>query len=643
MATTTEASATPETAQEVRAKFNAFVEHSAYGYCELDPSGTLLWVNPRLSEILGFAAEELVGRHFSELLDEGERAFAEASFGDALTRPVDGPREYTICGRDGRLRVLSVTSVPLVAEGCPRKLLMLLLDVTERRQAAEALRESEERLHTITDAALDAIVMMDAEGKVAYWSAAAERMFGYHRREILGRSIHQVLAPSRYREAAGLGLDEFLRSGTGPVVGKIVELDGLRRDGTEFPVQLSVAPVRRDSHWWAVAIIRDATERKQTEEVVLEEGRRFCDLLTAVSGYTYTVKMRRGFPVETDHSWGCFTVTGYVPEDYVANPYLWIDMVHPEDRDPLRRYVERILACEEVSPIEHRIIRRDGAVRWVRDTIVPHHENGSLVRYDGLVEDITDRREAEAALRETEASLRAAQEIQARLLPEKPPLLPGYDIAGASFPAMFTGGDYFDYLPMPDDSLGIVIGDVSGHGLGPALLMATLYAHLNSLVESQQDVSEILARANRFLAKETDRFITLFFGWLQPTTRKFAYASAGHPTGYVFGASGEVKMELESTAIPLAINADTDFPMGRSTVLEEGDVVFLLTDGILEAESPDERMFGVDRALETVRENLREPAEEILRRLLDTVADYSRPRKLIDDVTAIVIKVLREG
>lgn len=643
MGATTQAPATQETTQEIRAKFNAFVEHSAYGYCELDPSGAFLCVNRRLSEILGFAPEELVGRHFSELLDEADRAFAESSFWDALTRPVEGPHEYTIRGRDGRPRVLSVTSVPLVAEACPRKLLLLLLDVTERRQAAEALRESEERLHTITDAALDAIVMMDAEGKVAYWSAAAERMFGYRRREILGRSIHQVLAPSRYREAAELGLAEFLRSGTGPVVGKIVELDGLRKDGTEFPVQLSVASVRRDSHWWAVAVIRDATERKQTEEVVLEEGRRFCDLLTAVSGYTYTVKMHRGVPVETDHSWGCFTVTGYVPEDYVANPYLWIDMVHPEDRDQLRRYVERILACEEVPPIEHRIVRRDGAVRWVRDTIVPHHENGTLVRYDGLVEDITDRREAEAALRETEASLRAAQEIQARLLPEKPPALPGYDIAGASFPAMFTGGDYFDYLPMPDASLGIVIGDVSGHGLGPALLMATLYAHLNSLVESQQDVSEILARANRFLAKETDRFITLFFGWLQPTTRKFAYASAGHPTGYVFGASGKVKMELESTAIPLAINADTDFPMGRSTVLEEGDVVFLLTDGILEAESPDERMFGVDGALETVRKNLQEPAEEIIRRLFDTVADYSQPHKLIDDVTAIIIKVLREG
>jgi len=204
---------------------------------------------------------------------------------------------------------------------------------------------------------------------------------------------------------------------------------------------------------------------------------------------------------------------------------------------------------------------------------------------------------------------------------------------------MFAGGDYFDYLPMAGDSLGIVIGDVSGHGLGPALLMATLYAHLKSLVEDYRDVTEILARANRFLAKESDRFITLFFGRLHPATRSFTYASAGHPTGYILDASGAIKKKLESTAIPLAVHGDTDFPMGGDTVLQGGDLVFLLTDGILEAASPDGPAFGVDRALETIRRSLREPAQRIIERLFEAVAEHSKPQKLVDDVTAIVIKV----
>ncbi len=323
-------------------------------------------------------------------------------------------------------------------------------------------------------------------------------------------------------------------------------------------------------------------------------------------------------------------------QDALANRYLWIDMVHAEDRDAVRRYVAQILAREDVPPIEHRILRRDGATRWVRDSIVPHYENGALVRYDGLVEDITDRREAEAALKETEASLLAAQEIQAHLRPEHPPILAGYDIAGASYPAAYTGGDYFDYLPLCGGRLGVVIGDVSGHGLGPALLMATLYAHLKSLVQNYQDLTDILAAANRFLADETDRFITLFFGQLDPATRTFAYASAGHPTGYVLDASGAVKAKLESTALPLAISADAAFPLGGTIVLEPGDLVFLLTDGILEAEAPRGPMFGIERTLEVLRANRHEPAQRIIERLYNAVQEYSRPQKQVDDVTAVV-------
>jgi sigma-B regulation protein RsbU (phosphoserine phosphatase) len=476
----------------------------------LDPQGTVLVVNQRLSEILGFPAEELIGRHFTELLDPTEQRAAETSLRDALAKPVEGPRDYRVRTKDGGRKVVTVTSVPLIGPTCPRKLLVLVLD---------------------------------------------------------------------------------------------------------------------------------ATDRSQTEEAILEGARRYCDLLTAVSTYTYSVKMGNGVPVETDHSPGCLSVTGYAPEDYLANPYLWIDMVHADDQDSVRQYVAQILAGDNVAPIEHRIVRRDGATRWLRDTIVPHYENGRLVRYDGLVEDITDRREAEAALRETEASLRAAQEIQAHLRPDCPPNLAGYDIAGASYPAAYTGGDYFDYLPLCGGRLGVVIGDVSGHGIGPALLMATLYAHLKSLVHNYEDLSDILAAANRFLASETDRFITVFFGQLDPATRTFAYASAGHPACYVLDASGAVIATLESTAIPLAVSAEADFPMGESVVLDPGDLVFLLTDGIIEAESPDGPMFGIERALDTVRKNLREPAQRIIERLYEAVREFSRPRRQDDDVTAVIIKV----
>ena len=132
--------------------------------------------------------------------------------------------------------------------------------------------------------------------------------------------------------------------------------------------------------------------RDRAEKATRESERRYRELLAAVTNYSYSVKLEDGAPAATDHSWGCFSITGYTPEDYKADPYLWIKMVHPDDQETVRQYVAAILRGEKVRSIEHRIVRPDGAVRWLRNTIVPHHDNDRLVRYDGLVEDVTDRR-----------------------------------------------------------------------------------------------------------------------------------------------------------------------------------------------------------------------------------------------------------
>ena len=167
-------------------------------------------------------------------------------------------------------------------------------------------------------------------------------------------------------------------------------------------------------------------------------------------------------------------------------------------------------------------------------------------------------------------------------------------MAGASYPAELTGGDTFDYLPMRDGSMGFAIGDVTGHGIGPAMLMASTHAHLRSLAQTYTDAGEILAMANASLVRETgdDRFVTLFLGRLDPRTRSFVYASAGHPAGYVLDASRKVKARLESTSLPLGIKQDAEFPAGEPVALKPGDMILLITDGILEARSPAGGYFG---------------------------------------------------
>jgi serine phosphatase RsbU (regulator of sigma subunit) len=249
--------------------------------------------------------------------------------------------------------------------------------------------------------------------------------------------------------------------------------------------------------------------------------------------------------------------------------------------------------------------------------------------------------ETKEALRGREGQMAAAQQLQERLFPEGPPSLDGFTIAGMWFPAEFTSGDYFDYIALPDGSCAIAVGDVSGHGLGAALLMASTRSILRSIARGTSDVSEILTLTNCFLWEDTqpDHFVTLFLGGLDPHLRRFSYASAGHPAAYVLNAAGDLRARLDSTAPPLGIMPDADFPAGLSLTLESGDVAVILTDGVLEAMAPDGTLFDDLRVLEVVRRHQTRPAGEIISHLHRAVLDFCRQDVLRDDMTAIVLKV----
>jgi PAS domain S-box-containing protein len=150
--------------------------------------------------------------------------------------------------------------------------------------------------------------------------------------------------------------------------------------------------------------IRYAIERHRVEEALQESERHYRHLLESITDYSYTVKLEQGRPVHAVHGPGCTAVTGYVPADYDANPELWYRMVHEADRAGVVDQATRVAAGETPPPLEHRIIHKNGQVRWVRSTVVPRRDpHGRLIAYDGLVADITERKRAEESLVASEA------------------------------------------------------------------------------------------------------------------------------------------------------------------------------------------------------------------------------------------------
>ena len=147
----------------------------------------------------------------------------------------------------------------------------LKTETAEHQRAMAAVLASEEKLRAISDGALDAVVVIDPTGAVIHWNPAAENMFGYRQAEILGRNVHETLVPERFRQKARDGLKRFAQTGQGPAVGHVLELKALRKDGSEFAIEIAVSPIRIDSQWRAAAIVRDISERKQAEKTLREE------------------------------------------------------------------------------------------------------------------------------------------------------------------------------------------------------------------------------------------------------------------------------------------------------------------------------------------------------------------------------------
>ncbi len=281
--------------------------------------------------------------------------------------------------------------------------------------------------------------------------------------------------------------------------------------------------------------------------------------------------------------------------------------------------------------------RKCGRIFHAEQTITPMRvEGGNITHFVSVLKDMTERRK----IQEQETEMKIAAAVQRRLYPRSSPCIPGYDLSGAAFSADATCGDYFDFLNISDDKLGIVVADVCGHGIGPAMVMAETRAYLRAYIRSNLDPSEIFRRINNVLnADLEDRFfVTMVLVILDLSTGQLVYANAGHPSGYILAEAGGIRDVLESTGLPLGLFPDGEFTSRRDLQLGSGDLLVLLTDGIIESEGPDETEFGVERILDIVKSNRGESAEDIVNTLFNAAREFEDGQPQADDITLVACK-----
>jgi phosphoserine phosphatase RsbU/P len=282
------------------------------------------------------------------------------------------------------------------------------------------------------------------------------------------------------------------------------------------------------------------------------------------------------------------------------------------------------------------------AVREGAQDYLPKAEfsSSSLARSIRYAVERHDREIAQRRVLELEHDAEAAARVQQRLLPQNVPLFPGLDIAAACVPASATGGDFYDFLALPDGRLGILIADVSGHGLGPAMIMASARRVIRSLRDYHADLGELFTAANHDILEDTGamHFVTAFLAAIDLEKRTLQFTSAGHES-WLMTPSGDV-LALDTEGLPLGMVQDLQYLSSHQRTLQPGEILILLTDGIAEAQRPDCGMFTTARVKETLTQLRDRSAEEIVRETLLAATEFCRPVVPHDDMTIVVIKVV---
>lgn len=245
--------------------------------------------------------------------------------------------------------------------------------------------------------------------------------------------------------------------------------------------------------------------------------------------------------------------------------------------------------------------------------------------------------------KEIEGELRNAREVQRVLLPQQDPVVSGFRVNGTNLPARIISGDYYDYIQLPEEKLGVVIADVSGKGVSAGLLMAMCRSLLRAVSLTNASPSAVLAAVNGYLFPDIreDMFISMIYGILDPSDGSFTFARAGHDPALIYRKATGAVEKSRPKGMALGIDGGSVFERvtkDERVVLEAGDCVLLFTDGVKEAVNEGDEEFGLERLAATFTESASLGAEAVVRKVQEQVTAFSGDGRQMDDVTIVAIE-----
>ncbi len=392
-------------------RYKALISASIDGFWVVNDDYRLLEVNEAYCSMTGYTEKELLTMKVSDL-EAGE------TLEDIHKRSgiiiMNGWARFEGRHRCADGSIINV-EVKVVYIADMKLTLCFIQDISVKKNAEKVLLEaSEDRYKRVVDNIQGSLIIDDVNRNIVYVNSKFLEIYGAASDEVLGKKWENIIVP----EDRDKLIDLHTKMIRGENKGFKVEFQAFNKAGTKLWYEGFAVPIFENGAATGMqAIVYDIGERKIFENRLIESEDRYKRITEGITDYLYIVKVKEGKAVETFHNDSCFAVTGYTAKEFETEPYLWIEMVVPEDRELVSTRIKGILAGEEELTIQHRIIRKDGTIRWIRDTLIPKYDfEGSLISYDGVVRDITERKLAEKELRLSESKNRAILEANPDLM-----------------------------------------------------------------------------------------------------------------------------------------------------------------------------------------------------------------------------------
>jgi phosphoserine phosphatase RsbU/P len=487
-------------------------------------------------------------------------------------------------------------------------------------------------LQAIINSVADGIVVADKNGSLLSFNQAAERILGIGSKEIAMADWSSVYGCYQSDKKTPY-LPEQLplaRALRGEQVNKelIFIRNPLRPEG--LWINISASPIinkNDNSISGATAVFKDITETRQVQkdlEIFARAVEQTADSVVITDRHGVIEYVNPAFE-ET---------SGYSKEEALGQtPRILKSKKH--NKSFYSKLWKKIMSGDHYrGTIINK--KKNGELYNSEQTITPMKDhNGNITHFVSVLKNITGLLKQ----KEQEIRMQIAREIQQQL--NAVVSMPNFDIAGKTYSADETSGDYYDFIKLPDGSVWIAVGDVTGHGIGAALIMASTRAYLRAFIKTESSPANVLHRLNQELVADLDkeRFVTLILARLDPQKSSLVYANAGHVPGYLLNSFCKVEYELESTGVPLGFLENCPITQRGPIKLSPESLMVFLTDGILEAQSPAGKQFGFSRIPDILKCRTQSTAEQMIDLLYQEVQSFTKHRPQEDDITFVICKV----